>query len=82
MEPRPSWMVFLAPSFPDLPRSRPVWRGQSSAANMRIKYVFIVQRLGLIPAAGLCTTMWSLTGVVALVAAPTPEVGAAKARGS
>jgi hypothetical protein len=80
MEPRTSGrMVFSAPSLLDLPRSRPV-RCRSRAANMRIKYMFIVQRYGLMPAAGFCTAMWSLTGIVAL-GGSDPEGRGGKARG-
>jgi hypothetical protein len=52
-----------------VPRSVPVtarfWRCRRRAANMPIKYMFIVQRYGLMPA-GFCTRGWTLTGIVGL----------------
>src|SRR5512132_1955162 len=61
-------MVFSAPSFLDLPGHGPFWRCLRRAAHMRIKYMFIGQRYGLMPAGagGFCTATWSLTGIVGL----------------
>jgi hypothetical protein len=50
---------------------------------MRIKYMFIVQRYGLMSAAaggGFCSAMWSPTGIVGL-GGSDPEGRGGKARG-
>jgi len=59
--------VFSAPL--DLPWSRPVLAVPAPRSqDMRIKYMFIVQRYGLMPAAArqsFALRMWSLTGIAA-----------------
>jgi hypothetical protein len=76
--------VFSAP--PDLPWSRPVLAVPAPCSqDMRIKYMFIVQRYFIVPRYGLMRAaarrsfaprMWSLTGIAGFGGSPTGRSGA------